>query len=86
MCKDKNVKLNINAESFMISQSDFWYFRTMLKKINNFYEASNNHSKSIMLKIPGTGKFKKINYAIYNKIAKQVNQIVESYTREVQIY
>jgi len=86
MCKDKNIKLNINSESFTISQSEFWYFRTMLKKINNFYETSNNHSKAIMLKIPGTGKFRKINYRLYNAIEKQVNQIVESYTREAQIY
>ena len=53
---------------------------------NPFYETSNNHSRAIMLKIPGTGKFRKINYRLYNAIEKQVNQIVESYTREAQIY
>ncbi len=68
--KSKNqVMIKINKEKFIIHQNEFWFFSNMIKKISDYYKIKDNQRKSILLKIPGTGQFRQINYLIFENIS-----------------
>tara|TARA_Y100001970_G_C14233717_1_gene860450 strand:- start:976 stop:1236 length:261 start_codon:yes stop_codon:yes gene_type:complete len=79
------IKIEIDREMFIIKQNEFWYFSNMLKKISNYFKIKDNRSKTILLKIPGTGKFKQVDYLIFNRICNQVDNVINNYKNEVQI-
>ena len=79
------VKIEIDREMFIIKQNEFWYFSNMLKNISDYYKIKDNQSKTILLKIPGTGKFKQVNYLIFNRICDQIDKVINNYKKESQI-
>ena len=85
MDKSKQVSIKIDKEKFIIEQNEFWYFRFILNKISDYYEIKDNQSKTILLKIPGTKIFKKINYSIFRQVIKQVDDLIATYKRELII-
>ena len=79
------VKIEIDREMFIIKQNEFWYFSNMLKNISDYYKLKDNQSKTILLKIPGTGNFKQVNYLIFNRICDQIDKVINNYKKESQI-
>ena len=65
MIDRKHVPIIVNGEVFTIEQNEFWYLSKLLKNISYYYKTKNNKKKFILLKIPGTGEFRKINYVMY---------------------
>ena len=85
MNQTKQVTIKINKEKFIIEQNEFWYFRNMLKNISDYYNIRSNRGKIILLKIPGTGKFRQINYSIFNTLLTQINNVMNNYKHELQV-
>jgi len=85
MIKYKKIPIDINDETFLIKYNEFWYFRVLLKKISIYYNIRENKKKWILLKIPGTGQFRKINYYIYSHIMNQINEIINIYLKNMFI-
>ena len=84
--KSKNqVMIKINKEKFIIDQNEFWFFSNMIKKISDYYKIKDNQRKSILLKIPGTGQFRQINYLIFENISNQISRLIKIYKNKLQI-
>ena len=75
----------IDKERFIIEQNEFWYFRFLLINISDYYKIKDNQGKAILLKIPGTKIFKRINYSIFRQVIKQVDDLIATYKRELII-
>ena len=58
----------------------------MLNQISNYYNLKENKINSVLLKIPGTGKFIKINYKIFSNLIIEVNSIVKKFKNELDFY
>ena len=80
----KEVSVKINDEYFYIKQNEFWYFINMLKKVSNYFKQDNHQSNDILIKIPGTGEYRKINYIMFNNLKNQLEQIFQQYKLELQ--
>tara|TARA_Y100000590_G_C15661838_1_gene992983 strand:- start:1218 stop:1475 length:258 start_codon:yes stop_codon:yes gene_type:complete len=80
---NKFIAININNEKINIQQNEFWYFKNMLNEISNYYDLNENRTNSILLKIPGTGKFKKINHEIFCNLNMQINSIIKKFKNEL---
>ena len=61
MKNSNKVNIKINDEYFCIHQNEFWYFKNMLNDIIQYYKTHNNKLKNVIIKVPGTGKYKIIN-------------------------
>ena len=85
MDKSKQVSITIDKEKFIIEQNEFWYFRFLLINISDYYKIKDNQGKAILLKIPGTKIFKRINYSIFRRVIKQVDNLIATYKRELII-
>tara|TARA_B100001123_G_C14425909_1_gene676602 strand:+ start:153 stop:413 length:261 start_codon:yes stop_codon:yes gene_type:complete len=81
----KQVTIVIDKEKFIIEQNEFWYFRFLLIDISDYYKIKDNQGKAILLKIPGTKIFKRINYSIFRQVIKQVDDLIATYKRELII-
>ena len=82
---NNGVILNLKNSNISINQSEFWYFNYMLEEVSLFFKSSENKSKIISLKIPGTGRFEKLNYSDFNNIYNQVKSKVAHYQKEYSI-
>ena len=73
MKNSNKVNIKINDEYFCLHQNEFWYFKNMLNDIIQYYKTNNNKLKNVIIKIPGTGKYKVINHqiAIINSMTKK---------------
>ena len=80
---NKFISINIQNEKINIQQNEFWYFKNMLNQISNYYDLKENKTNSVLLKIPGTGKFIKINYKIFSNLIQQINSIVKKFKNEL---
>ena len=49
------------------------------------YKIKDNQRKSILLKIPGTGQFRQINYLIFENISNQISRLIKIYKNKLQI-
>ena len=85
MYNKNSVVIKIDNESVIFQQNEFWYFSKMIKNIYEDYDTQLNHTKNILIKIPGSGKFKKVNFASIKKIMKQIKVIIDSYTDEASL-
>ena len=85
MNSKRQVTIEINKEKFIIDQSEFWFFSNLIKKISDYYKIKDNQSKTILLKIPGTGQFRQIDYLIFDNIFNQINRLINIYKNELQI-
>ena len=85
MNSKNQVTIKINKEKFIIDQNEFWFFSNMIKKISDYYKIKDNQSKSILLKIPGTGQFRQINYLIFENISNQISRLIKIYKNKLQI-
>ena len=83
---NKFISINIQNEKINIQQNEFWYFKNMLNQISNYYNLKENKINSVLLKIPGTGKFIKINYKIFSNLIIEVNSIVKKFKNELDFY
>ena len=70
---------------YHLNQSDFWYFKFYLDKINSFYNQKQNRKKNILIKIPGTKTFRLVNRMIFKKLYKDINEKINFY-KEVYKY
>tara|TARA_B100001741_G_C16521469_1_gene584959 strand:+ start:735 stop:956 length:222 start_codon:yes stop_codon:yes gene_type:complete len=70
---------------YHLNQSDFWYFKFYLDKINSFYNQEQNREKNILIKIPGTKTFRLVNRMIFKKLYKDINGKINFY-KEVYKY
>lgn len=86
MSKTNSIKLKIKDESILISQSEFWYFKNMLNNISFYYSSNENKSKNILIKIPGTEKYKYINISYFNQIKEQIDSILKIYIEDHQLF
>lgn len=85
MKNSNKVNIKIDDEYFYIQQNEFWYFKSMLNDIIQYYKTNNNKLKNVIIKVPGTGKYKIINYQVLNNIIQQINKIFNSYKIEYQL-
>tara|TARA_B100001029_G_C15014723_1_gene426559 strand:- start:403 stop:660 length:258 start_codon:yes stop_codon:yes gene_type:complete len=85
MKNSNKVNIKIDDEYFYIQQNEFWYFKNMLNDIIQYYKTNNNKLKNVIIKVPGTGKYKIINYQVLNNIIQQINKIFNSYKIEYQL-
>ena len=85
--EERNYKIQIYIQSKMyhLNQSDFWYFKFYLDKINSFYNQEQNRKKNILIKIPGTKTFRLVNRMIFKKLYKDINEKINFY-KEVYKY
>ena len=81
---DKSIPIIINREEFLINQNEFWYFNKLLEKVDEYYNFPSNSEQSIMLKIPGTGKFKIVDRITFEDISLQVKEKISDYIEERQ--
>ena len=81
---DKSIPIIINREKFLINQNEFWYFNKLLEKVDEYYNFPFNSEQSIMLKIPGTGKFKIVDRATFEDLSLQVKEKINNYIDEMQ--
>jgi len=85
--EEGNYKINIQIQSnkYELNQSDFWYFKFFLDNINSFYNQIENKEKKILIKIPGTKKFRLIDRLIFKKLYKDIKIKINFY-KEAYIY
>ena len=85
--EEGNYKINIQIQSnkYELNQSDFWYFKFFLDNVNSFYKQFENKEKKILIKIPGTKKFRLINRLVFKKLYKDINMKIALY-KEAYIY
>ena len=67
----KNIRLAYNIK---IKLNEFWYFKRLVDSVHYFYKDSNNIDKTVLLKIPGTGKFVKLDKNKFLKINSSVSK------------
>ena len=79
---NNGIILNLKNSNISINQSEFWYFNYMLEEVNLFFKSSENKSKIISLKIPGTGRFEKLDYSNFIKLYNQVKLKISEYTQD----
>ncbi len=81
---NNNITLKLKDLDISINQNEFWYFNYMLEEVNLFFKSYDNKNKIISLKIPGTGKFQKVNYSdfinIYNQVKLKVSEYIQDYS------
>ena len=81
---NNNITLKLKDLDISINQNEFWYFNYMLEEVNLFFKSYDNKNKIISLKIPGTGKFEKVNYSdfinIYNQVKLKVSEYIQDYS------
>ena len=85
--EERNYKIQnyIQSKMYHLNQSDFWYFKFYLDKINSFYNQEQNRKKNILIKIPGTKTFRLVNRMIFKKLYKDINEKINFY-KEVYKY
>tara|TARA_B100001123_G_scaffold401981_1_gene489227 strand:+ start:728 stop:994 length:267 start_codon:yes stop_codon:yes gene_type:complete len=71
-----------NKEIINIDINELWYFKERLNDIEAFYRKSKNNKKNVLLKIPGTKKFKLINKKDFHQINKSIKSKIEDYKKE----
>lgn len=67
----KNIRLAYNIK---IKLNEFWYFKRLVDSVHYFYKDSNNIDKTVLLKIPGTGKFVKLDKIKFLNINSSVSK------------
>ena len=80
--QNNSIKLNIQGNDIFIEQNEFLYFNYLLEKVENFFNDKDNKNKNVLLKIPGTGKFEKLNHLDFINIQNQVKSKIERYEKE----
>ena len=85
--EEGNYKINIQIQSnkYELNQSDFWYFKFFLDNVNSFFKKFENKEKKILIKIPGTKKFRLINRLVFKKLYKDIKIKIALY-KEAYIY
>ena len=74
-----NIVIDYKTDSFKIDLNEFWYFKRLIESVKYFYSKTNNSNKTILLKIPGTGEFIKINKDDFLRIHKSVKNKIDIY-------
>ena len=80
---NKFISINIQNEKINIQQNEFWYFKNLLNQIANYYDLKENKTNSVLLKIPGTRKFKRINHSTFCDLIMQINYIIKKFKNEL---
>ena len=80
---NKFISINIQNEKINIQQNQFWYIKNMLNQIANYYDLKENKTNSVLLKIPGTGEFKRINHSTFCNLIMQINSIIKKFKNEL---
>ena len=83
MKNNNRVRIEIEHEIIYLNQNEFWYFKNRLVEIDHYYKYHLHRSQSILVKIPGTKTFKKINYNIYKSVANQINKIISNFKNDL---
>ena len=78
---NKIIRLKICSKSFKIKLNEFWYFNHLIKNVEYFFSKNENYNKLILLKIPGTGRFIRINKNEFNKVKKDVLRTISDYEK-----
>ncbi|MBH49173.1 MAG: hypothetical protein CMG69_00255 [Candidatus Marinimicrobia bacterium] len=82
---DKNITIKIDGSSIALKQNEFWYFKKRLEEIDYFFKSSTDKSKSILINIPPTSLYIKVNYTLYQILIKEVTKIFNTYKQSLQI-
>ena len=86
MNKNHSIKLKFSDESILISQSDFWYFKKLLNNISYYFKLNQNKNKNILIKVPGSGKYKCINIYSFNNIKEQMERHLTKYKQDYKFF
>ena len=86
MNKANHIQLNFTDESILLSQSDFWYFKNLLNKISYYFSSNQNKTNNVLVKIPGSGKYKCVNISSFNNIKDQMEYHLNKYRDNYQLY
>tara|TARA_Y100000590_G_scaffold136455_1_gene156199 strand:+ start:455 stop:730 length:276 start_codon:yes stop_codon:yes gene_type:complete len=81
----KKININYNNQSLKININELWYFQRLLQTINIYYKKDQNINKSILLKIPGTGKYLKLGIKNFIQINNAVKDKIELYKNNLHI-
>ena len=74
-----NIIIDYKKDSFEIDLNEFWYFRRLIESVKYFYSQASNSNKNILLKIPGSGEFIRINKDDFLRIHKSVENEIDVY-------
>ena len=77
----KTIEIKDTNYQFAININELWYFKRLLELVKNFYNKEDNFNKIILLKIPGTGEFLKIQKNDFININEIINYEIESYKK-----
>ena len=77
-----NIVIDYKRDSFEIDLNEFWYFRRLIEYVKYFYSKTNNFNKTILLKIPGSGEFIKINKDDFLRIHESVENKIDIYNNK----
>tara|TARA_B100000686_G_scaffold350827_1_gene447872 strand:- start:73 stop:339 length:267 start_codon:yes stop_codon:yes gene_type:complete len=75
-CSNYNIKININ---------ELWYFNKLIESVENFYKQKCNQNKNVLLKIPGSGKFIKLNKKEFFEINKSLKMRIDRFGSNIYI-